>query len=112
MKSDEDVWISLGTKASQPDESGPDGGSGVVWQRRKGPARPGRRKGGKRALNVTPTGVARGLLPWDVTVERGLLKAGSAGRLSACPVSPGSPQLLPGPRESLCEQKKPEDRGR
>lgn len=56
MKSDEDVWISLGTKASQPDESGPDGGSGVVWQRRKGPARPGRRKGGKRALNVTPPG--------------------------------------------------------
>ena len=30
MKSHEDVWISLGTQASQPDESGPDGGSGVV----------------------------------------------------------------------------------
>lgn len=30
MKSDEDVWISLGPKASQPDELGPDGGSRAV----------------------------------------------------------------------------------
>lgn len=30
MKRDEDVWISRGTKASRPDELGPDQGSGVA----------------------------------------------------------------------------------
>lgn len=46
MKSDEDVWISQGTKASRPDELGPDEAAGDS-ELRKGPARRRGRGGAK-----------------------------------------------------------------
>lgn len=45
MKSDEAVWISRGTKASRPDELGPDEAAGAS-ELQKGPAR---RRGRGRA---------------------------------------------------------------
>lgn len=47
MKSDEDVWISHSTKASRPDELGPDKAAGVPESFLKGPARPGQEEGGE-----------------------------------------------------------------
>lgn len=54
MKRDEDVWISRGTKASRPDELGPDQGSGVAD--RASQARREERKGENSSLTLTPLG--------------------------------------------------------
>lgn len=54
MKRDEDVWISRGTKASRPDELGPDQGSRVAD--RASQARQEERKGENSSLTLTPLG--------------------------------------------------------
>lgn len=54
MKRDEDVWISRGTKASRPDELGPDQGSGVADRALQ--ARQEMRKGENPALTLTSLG--------------------------------------------------------
>lgn len=54
MKRDEDVWISQGTKASRPDELGPDQGSGVADRALQ--ARQEMRKGENPALTLTSLG--------------------------------------------------------
>jgi hypothetical protein len=78
MKSDEDVWISQGTKASRPDESGPDRGrsqaDSVIW------ARQGRRRGrGRTECEMgCPAGFASSIHTLAIQVEMGLLRAVSA----------------------------------
>lgn len=79
MKRDEDVWISRGTKASRPDELGPDQGSGVADRALQ--ARQEMRKGENPALTLTSFGP--GVLAVQMEME-------------AC--------LLPTPTHPLCQQ--------
>lgn len=51
MKRDEDVWISLGTKASRPDEFWPDQGSGVADRALQAGQDRRRGRGGEQSAN-------------------------------------------------------------
>lgn len=62
MKRDEDVWISRGTKASRPDELGPDQGSGVADRTLQ--ARQEMRKGENPALTLPSLGLVSWQFRW------------------------------------------------
>lgn len=99
MKSDADVWISRSTKASRPDELGPDEAAGCLSL---GRSRQGREEGGEPAPpNVTPAGGPAGLHTLAIQGEMGSPSAGSAGRLLDLPHVTWQP-TVPRPATMSC----------
>lgn len=107
MKSDEDVWISCSTKASRPDELGPDEAAGCLslgrsWR--------GGGEGGEPSAERDTRRRGRGTGTLAIQVEMGSPNAGSAGRwfdlphVTWQPTVPRPATVSSVPRESLCER--------